>query len=232
MKTKSSPAAVVRGQQRDPPRTPWRLDGAGAATDPLVLGLHGYGMDEDFFAVLLQKLFVLPRRFLIPRATRPANAGLGAANGGSWYDYDGNQDRFREELVRVEGELLRLVQEVEREHALAPRRRHVLGFSQGGYCGAWTALRHPDVFHGLIVSGARVKTEMLDAEMKAAGAAGFRVLLCHGSRDRSVAPDAATRSRDALAAAGVNVELATFDAGHSLGREQVAVISEWLSREA
>ncbi len=230
MTTKATSFGMVRGRQREPPRMAWRLDGAGTPSDALVLGLHGYGMDEDFFAVLLQGLFTLPMRFLLPRAPQPADVGLGVANGGSWYEYDGNQERFRAELVRVEDDLLRLLHETERDQSLAPRRRIVLGFSQGGYCGAWAALRHPELFEGLVVSGARVKTEMLEEEMRAAARSGFRVLLCHGLRDRSVALDAAQRSHDDLAAAGVDVELRTFDAGHSLGREQLSAISEWLAR--
>jgi phospholipase/carboxylesterase len=157
--------------------------------------------------------------------------GLEVANGASWYEYDGNQERFRAELLRVEADLLRLIREVESAQGLTPRRRFLLGFSQGGYCGAWSALRNPNVFSGLIVSGARVKTEFLADEMRAAAATGFRVLLCHGERDRSVAPDAASRGHDEMAAAGLDAELRTFDAGHSLGRDQVAAISEWLTRE-
>jgi predicted esterase len=80
----------------------------------------------------------------------------------------------------------------------------------------------------MIVSGARVKTEILGDEMRAAAAAGFRVLLCHGERDPAVPREAAAGSRDALAAAGVDVELRTFDAGHSIGRQQVDAAGAWL----
>lgn len=232
MSAREKSPAVLRGRQQAPPHMHWRLDGAGTGEDPLVVCLHGYGMDEDFFAVLLQKLFALPMRFLIPRAPRPADVGLDVENGASWYEYDGNQDRFRAELLRVEAELLDLVKEVEAITPLAPRLRFLLGFSQGGYCGSWTALRNPKLFSGLIVSGARVKTEFLEKELAVAAAKEFRVLLCHGKADRSVAPDAAARSRDELAAAGVSVDLKTFEAGHSLGRGQVAAIAEWLARAA
>lgn len=224
--------APTRGRQTSAPGLHWRLDGAGGPTDPLLVALHGYGMDEDFFAVLLQKLFPRPMRVLLPRGPFPADMGLRVAHGASWYHYDGNQERFRAELVRVERELLALLDEVEAGQGLRPRARHILGFSQGGYCGAWVAVRNPDRFRGLIVSGARVKTEFLEDAMPAAAAAGFRALLCHGERDRSVTMDAAVRSRDGLAAAGIDTELRTFDAGHSLGRAQVRVIAEWLDRSA
>jgi phospholipase/carboxylesterase len=237
---------VLRGIQTRPPRLHWRLD--GAATEPaapLVLALHGWGMDEDFFSRLLQGLFPRPLRFLVPRAPFPANPhaaepeaaeaarGEQGVRGGSWYAYDGDQAAFRRELERVERELVGLVRDVEEEQRLAPKRRYLLGFSQGGYCGAWVALRNPDIFHGMAIVGARVKTEFLEEEMRRAAGSGFRALLCHGRDDESVKLEAAERGRAELAAAGVSTELRTFDAGHSFGRAQVAAVGEWLDeREA
>jgi predicted esterase len=148
--------------------------------------------------------------------------------GASWYAYDGDQDRFRAELLRTEAIVLGLLDGVESEQGLRPRARVLMGFSQGGYCGSWIALRHPDRFSGLIVSGARVKTEFLRDEIRAAAASGFRALLLHGRRDASVLPEAAERSRAELAAGGVETESRSFDAGHSLGREQVAAMADWL----
>jgi predicted esterase len=105
----------------------------------------------------------------------------------------------------------------------------VLGFSQGGYCGGVIALRHSDRFRGLVVSGARVKTEILGPDLPAAASRGFRVLLCHGLRDAAVLPEAAARSREALLAAGIPTELQTFDTGHVLGRRQVEAVGRWLA---
>lgn len=222
--------ATVRGEHPVKVPVAWRLDGAGGdPAAPLVLCLHGMGMDEDFFARLLSKLFVLPYRFLLPRGPYPVEVRGEGRIGASWYAYDGDQERFRRELVRTEALVLDVLRGVEREQALSPRARVLLGFSQGGYCGSYLAVRNPDLFAGMVVSGARVKTEILGDEMRAAAAAGFEALLCHGERDVSVKPEAAARSRDDLAAAGVGVKLVTLDAGHSVGREQIAIVSEWLS---
>jgi phospholipase/carboxylesterase len=210
---------------------PWRLDGAATdPTAPLVLTLHGQGMSEDIFAILVQKLFALPCRFLLPRAPWPFEPGRERRIGWSWYPYDGDQGRFLRDLARTEAMLLGLLQHVETTQGLRPRTRIVLGFSQGGYCAGVLALRHPEFFGGLVVAGARVKSEVLGEEIPAAAARGFRVLLCHGRRDPYVPLGAAASSRDALAAGGVPVELHEFDSGHSLGRAQVATIAAWLTR--
>jgi predicted esterase len=188
-------------------------------------------MDEDVFALLLQKLLDRPLRFLFPRAPYPVQGLPGRRNAGSWYDYDGNQERFRSELVRTERLILDVVRGVEAERRLAPASRFILGFSQGGYCGAWVAIRNAGFFARLIVAGARVKTEFLAGEMARAAEQDFRVLLCHGSRDVSVRPEAAERSRAALAAAGIPVECRLFEEGHSIGRRVVTAIGEWLDSE-
>ena len=217
-----------RGQYTDPHDSThtlrWRLDGAPTSrTAPLVLALHGLGMTADSFAGVLHALLDVDAAFLLPTAPLPVeNAGT------SWYAYDGNQERFAVELERVERQVLGVLASAESECNLSPRARVLLGFSQGGYCGAFVALRHPDTFAGMVISGARVKTEILEAPMREAAAHGFRVLLCHGERDRAVGIDAAHRSRDALLAAGVETTLRTFGGGHGIGPEQLRVIRRWL----
>jgi predicted esterase len=185
-------------------------------------------MDENFFALLIQKLFSLPFRFLIPRGPYPVEIRREGRIGASWYAYDGDQERFRVELGRAEGILLDLLGRVEAEQRLTPRSRVLFGFSQGGYLGGYVAIRNPGLFDAMSILGARVKTEFLKQHLPAAAASGFRALLCHGARDGSVPPEAALQSREALADAGIDVDLKSFDAGHSVGRSQIEAISGWL----
>jgi phospholipase/carboxylesterase len=233
-------------------RIRWRLDsGTGVPDAPLILCLHGMGMNEETFAERLSGLFASPFHFLIPRGP----LDLGALPGGqpvrgpearseadprrevrflreevraSWYDYEGDPERFLAELRRSDELIRGLIVAVEKSLGLRPRRRYLLGFSQGGYCGGFVALRNSDLFRGMVISGARVKTEVLEEEMRAAAPTGFEVLLCHGRADHSVKPEAAVRSRDALQAAGIAVEHHEFDGGHVLGPAQIDRIREWL----
>lgn len=227
-----NPVPSARGELPVETGFAWRLDGAARdPASPLVLALHGMGMEEDFLARLLESLFDLPLRFLIPRAPFPVMTPAEGRLGASWYAYDGDQERFRAELLRTERSLLGLLAHVERTRGLAPRARYLFGFSQGGYAGGFCALRHPEIFRGLIVSGSRVKHEFLREEIAEAGRRGFAALILHGRRDASVTPRAAETSHQALAAGGVRAELRLFDAGHTLGRKQVAAMREWLERE-
>jgi predicted esterase len=190
------------------------------------------GMDEDSFADLLEPLFSLPMRFLIPRGPYPVEVRGEGRIGASWYAYDGDQERFRAELLRTESLLLDLLSSVEQAQRLRPQKRFLLGFSQGGYCGSFVALRHPEIFSGMIISGARVKWEFLRDDMKNASALGFRAILCHGTRDPSVSIEAAERSFQELRRAGVDVRLVKVDAGHSFGRTQTSEIRKWLDHVA
>jgi len=216
----------------------FRLEsGTSDAAAPLILCLHGQGMNEDAFASVIRRLFSLPAHFLIPRATIP----VGEDGGASWYHYDADQEHFARELDRVERELLQVLSGVERAHRLTPAARILFGFSQGGYAAGWIALRRPDVFRGLIVSGARVKTEVLDrprsksvggepsgATRPRASTDGLGILLCHGRRDRLVLPEAAERSHRELAERGYSVTSQTFGGGHRVHREQIGAIATWL----
>ena len=224
---------TIRGSHAFSHAIDWRLDGAAEdSTAPLLLSLHGMGMDEDVFAGLLSSLLNLPMWFLIPRAPYPTEIRGEGRIGASWYAYDGDQDRFRTELLRTESYLLDLLRSVEHGQRLQPRKRFLLGFSQGGYCGAFIALRHPEIFSGMIISGARVKWEFLQEEMKIAGALGFRALLCHGTHDPAVSIKAAKRSFQELTIASVDVRLVKTDTGHSFGRSQTSEVRTWLESAA
>lgn len=195
---------------------------------PLVLCLHGWGMDGDWFARLTQGLFGVPAIFLFPTAPREVKKEDGSV-GWSWYDYDGDSDSFVRELGRLEVLLLQFVHDFEQVHGLRVPGRALVGFSQGGYGGSYVALRNPGVFRGLAISGARIKDEALGADLERAAASGMRVLACHGSRDPHVNRDRARASVDALTTAGIETRWEEFDAGHSLGRSQVRTMGGWLA---
>ncbi|MEZ4648018.1 MAG: alpha/beta hydrolase-fold protein [Candidatus Eisenbacteria bacterium] len=197
-------------------------------TMPLVLCLHGWGMDGDWFARLTQGLFDVPALFVYPTAPKPVTKDDGSA-GWSWYDYDGDSASFVRELAALEVRLLEFLKQLESRYELEPTSRALVGFSQGGYGGSYIALRNPTVFRALAISGARIKDEALGPDLADAARSGFRVLACHGNRDPHVSKERARASIDALGAAGIDTRWEEFDAGHSLGRSQIRLIRDWLA---
>ena len=80
----------------------------------------------------------------------------------------------------------------------------------------------------LAVMGARVKDEVLTRELPRAK--HLSVLLTHGRKDRAVPIAMAERSRDALRAAGIDVEFRSYDSGHHVTAEQLRDLRAWLKK--
>src|ERR1700752_4660387 len=97
---------TIRGEFPLETSMSWRMDGAASSGDaPLVLALHGMGMDEDTFAALLGGPAALAIRVLVPRGPCPVEVRGEGRIGGRCYPYDGDQERFRRELIRTENVL-------------------------------------------------------------------------------------------------------------------------------
>ncbi len=209
----------------------YRLDALepSAPKAPLIICLHGWGMDEDWFARLLGGLGDLPANLLYLRAPSPVDKKDGKV-GWSWYVYNGDAEHFVAELEQLEERLLHVVRDVEMTQNLSPTSRVLIGFSQGAYGGSFAAVRNPGVFSGLVVSGARVKDEALRDFLPQAAEQGLRVLGCHGRKDEHVDLERSKASLQSLEKAGIEVTWLEFDAGHSMGRQQVAAVADWIGQ--
>jgi|CXWL01.1.fsa_nt_gi predicted esterase len=101
---------------------------------PLIVALHGYGSDANDMATLWREAAAKIGAVLIaPQAIQPAGKGF------SWG-------------VVEQGEflVLRAIEKARAEHNIDSRRIILTGFSQGGAMCFTLAVRHPDVFAGVI----------------------------------------------------------------------------------
>lgn len=149
----------------------------GESPSPLIVGLHGSGVDEQgFMPMLVSRLKTLSLPVIAPK-------GRGLSD---YYVGDSGEDVF-ECVDHFTG----LFPNIDRERIL------LIGFSMGGY-GAWRlGLLRPDFFRGLIImsgvvapperTGGEKISDMLDRQMNSA------VLVVHGDRDSAV-PVGATRN--------------------------------------
>ena len=207
---------------------------------PLVTALHGMGMNAEEFARLLAPVAELPLLLSVPEGVYPFEIRTGDSMriGRAWYLYTGDQREFVESM-RVSGRhLCALDARIEKVHRVDPDRRVLLGFSQGGYFAGYHGIRTASLrrgslrkgsrLRGLVVVGARVKTEVLGPRLRRAK--GLSVLLSHGRKDRAVPFTAAEESRDALTAAGLEVDLREYPGGHHFTTDQVLDAKEWLRK--
>ncbi len=112
--------------------TPPNLDKTKPA--PLIVALHGYGSDANDMATTWREAAAKIGAVLIaPQALQPAGRGF------SWG-------------VVEQGEflVLRAIEKAKTEHSIDPKRIILTGFSQGGGMCYTLAVRHPEMFVGVI----------------------------------------------------------------------------------
>ncbi|MBL8898314.1 MAG: dienelactone hydrolase family protein [Planctomycetes bacterium] len=203
---------------------------APAAGHPLLLALHGFGEDAARFAARLAPLAGGPYALLVPDAPFPVELREeeGARIGRAWYQYDGDAATFERALRWGAQHLLDLLAEASRAFPLDPRRVALLGYSQGGYLGAVTALRDRERYRGLVAIATRVKSEILTEELRSAR--GYPVLALHGERDRATPLEPQLRSLEVLRDAGLAVEVEVHPGGHGFRSELLPHIDSFVRR--
>jgi phospholipase/carboxylesterase len=201
---------------------------APAAGHPLLLALHGFGEDAARFSSRLAPLAGGPYALLVPDAPFPVELRdeEGARIGRAWYQYDGDAATFERALRWGAVHLEELLREASRAFPLDPRRVVLLGYSQGGYLGAVTALRDRARYRGLVAIATRVKSEILGDELQSAR--GYPVLALHGERDRSTPLEPQRRSLETLSAAGLDVALEVHPGGHGFRSELLPRIDSFV----
>ena len=103
-----------------------------------------------------------------------------------------------------------------------PRRTVVVGFSQGGATASRWAVYGSVPLDAVILWGATLPPD-LDLAAAKDRFEGARLFFAIGRTDQHISPEAVTRERARLDAAGIRHELIEYDAGHSIKR---AVLKE------
>jgi len=185
---------------------------------PLVLALHGWGMNERSFERWLRPgiergglSWWIPRGIL-PCEVRSRKVGY------AWYVFDGDQEALRASMDEARAYVAGLADMARRQ--LRPASITLLGFSQGAYLGSYVALTRPDLFDRVVCCCGRPKTEFV-ADL--AAARDVRMLVQSGRDDASLDPDLVLGKGVApLRAAGLDVEVRTYAGGHKLTQEMAA----------
>jgi phospholipase/carboxylesterase len=206
-----------------------------AAPEATVILLHGLGADGHDFVPVVRELEASGApvaRYVFPHApTMPVTI-----NGGyvmrAWYDILGTDlvRREDEQGIRAsQGMVEALIdQEVERG---TPRSRIVLaGFSQGGAITLHTGLRQQEPLAGLIALSCYLPLGGAFAQEAAHGSARIPIFLAHGTSDPVVPLSRGTASRDALKAAGYDVEWHEYPMPHSVCAEEIQDIAAFMKR--
>jgi phospholipase/carboxylesterase len=203
--------------------------------DAAIIWMHGLGADGFDFVPLVPEL-KLPAsarvRFVFPHAdVRPVSVNAGYAMR-AWYDIKELTPEGRDDAEGLDASRTRIEAYIARERVAGiPAQRILLaGFSQGGALALHVGLRHDESLAGILALSCYLPMrDRIAVDINTANR-GTPILMCHGRDDVVVLPSFGEASRDAMFAAGLNVEWRLYYMAHNLCRPQIADIAVWIQK--
>ena len=206
---------------------------ADGPADAAIIWMHGLGADGFDFVPLVPELKLPAQariRFVFPHAeVRPVTVNAGYAMR-AWYDIQDLTPGGRDDADGMATTRARIETCIARERmaGIAPQRILLAGFSQGGAVALHVGLRHDEPLAGILALSCYLPfRDRIAAEAHAANRS-TPILMCHGRDDVVILPAFGETSRDALFAAGLNVEWRLYYMAHNLCRPQIADIAVWI----
>lgn len=184
--------------------------------DTMVL-LHGSGQDETSLVSFGSK--IAPNALLLAVRGRVLQDGSNR-----WYRRL-TPVSFDQKDIRSEAKAFaEFLKQVTREYKIDPNRTTFLGYSNGANLINAVMMLYPDlVKQAVLLRSMPVLTGISEANL-----ANARVLTVSGASDQLYAPYAPALE-DMLRSHGARVEARSIKSDHGLGKDDVKVVSEWLS---
>jgi phospholipase/carboxylesterase len=198
-----------------------------------VIWLHGLGADGHDFEPIVPELRLpegLSLRFVFPHApVQPVTVNGGMAMR-SWYDilsFDSEGRADREGLLKSSAVLDDLIT-TEIKRGIEPDKIVIAGFSQGGAVAIHTALQTQHPIAGLMA----LSTYMaLPEDAKTAiSRRDLPIFMAHGVLDPVLQLDWGRNSANRLTENGYTVDWHEYSMAHAVCPEEIADISQWLTR--
>jgi len=199
-----------------------------------VIWLHGLGADGHDFEPLVPALHsFLPCavRFVFPHAPVRAvtiNSGMPMR---AWYDIVAFDRHAPQDLAGIRQSAAAIQALIGRETArgIDTSRIILAGFSQGGAMILHTGVRLAAPVAGLLALSCYLLESARLAECQPPSARA-PVFLAHGEADEVLPLAYGEQARDALLAAGYQVEWHRYRVGHGVAPEEIDDIGRWLRR--
>ena len=189
----------------------------------MVVLIHGRGADANDLADLAP-LIDPPAgaRFVLPNAPKPFEAYPGMTFGWTWFE---GWPPEQQSVAESRAILLQFLDEITARHPTTSLI--VAGFSQGGMMSLDAGLRR-EVSGIIAMSGGLYEAGLPDLRTVAKAP----ILISHGTADDVVSVNYARRARARLEEAGFDVEYHEYPMGHQVVMEEIAVVKEFLTRNA
>ena len=200
-----------------------------------VIWMHGLGADGNDFVPIVKELDLegCPAiRFVFPHAPMLEVTINGGRMMPAWYDIsasefgrDDDEKSVRDSQIDINALI-----GCEKERGIAADKILIGGFSQGCAMTFQTGLRYPEKLGGLLcLSGYLPLEDSFVAERSEANK-NIPIYYGHGSEDQVIPITRAQQTLALLKKQGYNVEWHEYDMPHSVCREEIEDISNFLKR--
>lgn len=201
------------------------------AKKPLILYLHGFNGNIQVF---MEKCSQVIGRFeayhLFIQGPYPLYESRNEKKvedwGAAWYLYDGDQKQFIKSLEKTSEFIDNVIQEL--EHIITYERLCLIGYSMGGYLGGYYTMTRAKSVDDLIISSARLKTEVLKENLKEIS--HLNILALHGKRDKLVDYKPQRNEIKRLSDEGIEADFKLIDQKHIFNDEFISLICDWLQQ--
>lgn len=211
---------------------PYKLiETGGKGEKPLIIYLHGFKQNIEYFEKKAEKLLNLKACHLFIQGPYPVydtSRQLDVSQWGrAWYLYDGNQQQFIRSMEKASVFIDNVLVKVSKKNKVS--RVCIFGYSMGAYLGGYYALSRGKNIDELITIGGRIKTEAFEGKRKTVN--HIHVLALHGKNDTSVYPEPQKECVEQLVQDGFKAVFKLIDAGHKLENIFIEEAFSWLSEQ-
>ena len=202
-----------------------------------IIWMHGLGADGSDFVPIVDEL-ALPSipavRFVFPHAPmRPVSINRGMVMR-AWYDYDiaDGSAKLQENMASLR-ESERAVEALvshETQRGVKPENIVLAGFSQGGALALFAGLRYPEKLAGIMALSCYLPAPQILAKEAHSANFAMPIFMAHGAADNVIPITLAAASREQLLGSGYPVEWREYGMAHTVCREEIHDIRNWLQR--
>ena len=191
-----------------------------------MIGMHGYGGNEKKHATFSQYFSDEDIIYIVPQAAYVYHRQNAKNNMFTWTLY--NEPGVPEDIIVESAKLsceymVKLSKEIRKKYNIS--ELYLSGFSQGAYFSFLTGVFHSKHFDGIIMFSGWLD-DYTDKEFRAAKK--LPVLLIQGESDTFWTSENAQDDYKVLKEHGYNVEMFTFDGGHTVTPEGIEKAVQWM----
>lgn len=201
-------------------------------TSTSVIWLHGLGANGHDFEPVVQMLNLPHIKFILPHAPyRPVTLNNGYEMR-AWYDIFGLQPDSQQDEAGINHMQAAINNMIEAEitHGTPSHRILLAGFSQGGAMALHIATRFDHPLAGVLALSTYLPLKNQLKEKQHPANKHLPIWMAHGRHDSVITLATAQSSKQALEAAGYEVEWHEYEMPHSVCEEEINDIRDFLLR--